>query len=75
MRRWLPEVAPRLADGRVSDITIHHLLTHSAGLSYVFMDPPDGPYHRLRISTLPRGRFCSSPALTNVPRALDWAHV
>ena len=51
VRRWLPEFKPRLADGRVPEITIHHLLTHSAGLSYVFMEPTDGPYHRLRISS------------------------
>ena len=51
VRRWLPEFKPRLPDGRVPDITIHHLLTHSAGLTYVFMEPPDGPYHRLRISS------------------------
>ena len=47
VRRWLPEFKPRLPDGRVPEITIHHLLTHSAGLSYVFMEPQDGPYHRL----------------------------
>ncbi len=51
VRRWLPEFKPRLGDGRVPDITIHHLLTHSAGLTYVFMEPEDGPYHRLRISS------------------------
>ena len=51
VRRWLPGFEPRLADGRVPEITIHHLLTHSAGLTYVFMEPPDGPYHRLRISS------------------------
>jgi CubicO group peptidase (beta-lactamase class C family) len=50
VRRWLPEFTPRLPDGGVPDITIHHLLTHSAGLTYVFMEPGDGPYHRLRIS-------------------------
>jgi CubicO group peptidase (beta-lactamase class C family) len=50
VRRWLPAFAPRLADGRVPDITIRHLLTHSAGLSYIFMEPPDGPYHKLQIS-------------------------
>jgi CubicO group peptidase (beta-lactamase class C family) len=50
VRRWLPEFTPRLPDGRVPEITLHHLLTHSAGLSYVFMEPGDGPYHRLRIS-------------------------
>jgi CubicO group peptidase (beta-lactamase class C family) len=51
VRRWLPEFMPRLPDGRVPEITIHHLLTHSAGLTYVFMEPGDGPYHRLRISS------------------------
>ncbi len=51
VRRWLPEFKPRLPDGRVPEITIHHLLTHSAGLTYVFMEPADGPYHRLRISS------------------------
>jgi CubicO group peptidase (beta-lactamase class C family) len=50
VRRWLPAFAPRLADGRTPKITLHHLLTHSAGLTYVFMEPADGPYHRLRIS-------------------------
>jgi len=50
VRRWLPEFTPRLPDGRVPEITIHHLLTHAAGLTYVFMEPQDGPYHRLRIS-------------------------
>jgi CubicO group peptidase (beta-lactamase class C family) len=49
VRRWLPEFTPRLPDGRVPDITLRHLLTHSAGLTYTFMEPEDGPYHRLRI--------------------------
>lgn len=51
VRRWLPEFKPRLPDGRVPEITIHHLLTHSAGFTYIFMEPEDGPYHRLRIPT------------------------
>jgi CubicO group peptidase (beta-lactamase class C family) len=51
VRRWLPDFKPRLADGRIPEITIHHLLTHSAGFTYVFMEPSDGPYHRLRISS------------------------
>jgi CubicO group peptidase (beta-lactamase class C family) len=51
VRRWLPDFKPRLADGRVPEITIHHLLTHSAGLTYVFIEPDDGPYHRLRVSS------------------------
>ena len=51
VRRWLPEFTPQLADGRVPEVTIHHLLTHSAGLTYVFIEPDDGPYHRLRVSS------------------------
>jgi CubicO group peptidase (beta-lactamase class C family) len=51
VRRWLPEFKPRLPDGRAPEITIHHLLTHSAGLTYVFTESEDGPYHRLRISS------------------------
>ncbi|MDB5529299.1 MAG: Beta-lactamase [Devosia sp.] len=30
--KHLPAFKPRLADGRVPDITIHHLLTHTSGL-------------------------------------------
>ena len=41
VRRWLPEFRPRLTDGRAPEITIHHLLTHSAGLTYMFMEPDD----------------------------------
>jgi len=32
--RWLPRFRPRLADGRGPAITVHHLLTHTAGLVY-----------------------------------------
>jgi CubicO group peptidase (beta-lactamase class C family) len=51
VRRWLPEFRPQLPDGRVPEITVHHLLTHSAGLTYVFIEPDDGPYHRLGVSS------------------------
>src|SRR5262245_52114758 len=51
VRRWLPEFKPRLADGRVPEMTIHHLLTHSAGLTYVFLEPTDSPYRQLGISS------------------------
>ncbi|XYH96306.1 serine hydrolase domain-containing protein [Sorangium sp. So ce1128] len=48
--KWLPSFAPRLADGRAATITVRHLLTHTGGLNYSFLEPPDGPYHRARVS-------------------------
>lgn len=48
--RYLPDFRPALPDGKVPVITLRHLLTHTAGLSYGFMQPPDGPYHRHGVS-------------------------
>ena len=48
--RFLPSFRPALANGEVPLITIRHLLTHTAGLSYGFMQPPDGSYHRAGVS-------------------------
>ena len=48
--RWLPDFRPKLVDGRTPIITVHHLLTHTAGLSYGFLEAPEGPYHRLGVS-------------------------
>jgi CubicO group peptidase (beta-lactamase class C family) len=48
--RFLPEFRPALADGEVPVITLRHLLTHTAGLSYCFMQPADGSYHRAGVS-------------------------
>jgi CubicO group peptidase (beta-lactamase class C family) len=48
--KWLPEFRPQTRDGRVPVITIHHLLTHTAGLSYGFFQPSDGPYPRAGVS-------------------------
>jgi CubicO group peptidase (beta-lactamase class C family) len=47
--RWLPDFQP-LYEGKAPAITIRQLLTHTAGLSYGFMQPDDGPYLRLRVS-------------------------
>ncbi|MBP2305800.1 serine hydrolase [Azospirillum melinis] len=47
---WLPDFRPASPDGSVSDITVRHLLSHMAGLSYGFLEPADGPYHRAGIS-------------------------
>ncbi|HEY2677619.1 MAG TPA: serine hydrolase domain-containing protein, partial [Steroidobacteraceae bacterium] len=48
--RSLPSFRPKLADGREPLITIRHLLTHTAGLNYGFLESADGPYHRLAVS-------------------------
>jgi len=44
--RWLPDFRPRLPGGEAPPITLHQLLTHTAGLCYPFFQPPDGPYRR-----------------------------
>jgi CubicO group peptidase (beta-lactamase class C family) len=48
--RWLPEFQPKLPSGESPEITIRHLLTHTAGLDYRFQEPPDGPYARANVS-------------------------
>ncbi len=48
--RFLPEFRPRLADGSAPAITIAHLLTHTSGLSYRFLEQPGSAYHALDIS-------------------------
>ncbi|HWW71044.1 MAG TPA: serine hydrolase domain-containing protein [Duganella sp.] len=51
VRRWLPDFAPRLGDGGIPDITVRHLLTHTAGLGYRFLESgADGPYARAGVS-------------------------
>jgi CubicO group peptidase (beta-lactamase class C family) len=48
--RWISGFQPQLADGSAPVITVRHLLTHTAGLNYGFLEPPDGPYHRAGVS-------------------------
>jgi CubicO group peptidase (beta-lactamase class C family) len=48
--RYLPNFRPALPSGEIPTITLRHLLTHTAGLSYGFMQPPDGSYHRAGVS-------------------------
>lgn len=47
--RFLPDFRPQI-DGQAPAITIRQLLTHTAGLSYGFMQADDGPYLRLKVS-------------------------
>jgi CubicO group peptidase (beta-lactamase class C family) len=48
--RYLSDFRPALPGGEVPTITLRHLLTHTAGLSYGFMQPLDGSYHRAGVS-------------------------
>ncbi|MFS8048771.1 serine hydrolase domain-containing protein [Rhizobium sp. BR 314] len=45
-RDYLPYFRPRQPDGKIADITIQHLLTHTAGLSYG-ADPKSTPTERM----------------------------
>ena len=48
--KYLPDFRPALPDGTTPAITLRQLLTHTAGLAYGFMQPPDGPYHGAGVS-------------------------
>ncbi|SFR94811.1 CubicO group peptidase, beta-lactamase class C family [Dyella sp. OK004] len=49
--RWLPAFRPALADASVPTMTLRHLLSHSAGLGYRFLDSEtDGPHARAGVS-------------------------
>ncbi len=47
---FFPDFKPRGPDGSTPTITIRHLLTHTAGLSYDFLQPESGPYNTLKVS-------------------------
>ncbi len=48
--KYLPDFHPALEDGTRPTITIRELLTHTSGLTYRFLEEPDGPYHRAKVS-------------------------
>lgn len=48
--RYLPNFRPALPNGEVPTLSLRQLLTHTAGLSYGFLQPPAGPYHRASVS-------------------------
>jgi len=47
---WLPDFKPKAPDGSTPTITIRHLLTHTSGLAYDFLQPETGPYNTLKVS-------------------------
>ncbi|MGL4966795.1 MAG: serine hydrolase domain-containing protein [Inquilinus sp.] len=80
--KFLPDFRPKLADGSEPVITIHHLLTHTAGLIYGFTEPADGPYHRAGVSDgldVPGRSFADNlRRIASAPLAFapgsDWAY-
>jgi CubicO group peptidase (beta-lactamase class C family) len=48
--KYLPDFRPKLVDGREAVITVRHLLTHTSGLGYKFLEPAGGPYHKAEVS-------------------------
>lgn len=46
---WLPHFEPRF-EGEPVAISLRHLLTHTSGLGYGFLEPEDGPLHRAGVS-------------------------
>lgn len=50
LARWLPEFRPSLADGRVPEITVRQLLTHTSGLGYRLLEAAGGPLAQAGVS-------------------------
>ncbi|MGF7205831.1 CubicO group peptidase (beta-lactamase class C family) [Skermanella aerolata] len=47
---WIPSFRPRFGDEEESVITVRHLMTHTSGLTYGFMELPDSRFHRAGVS-------------------------
>jgi len=47
---WIPSFRPRFGDEEQSVITVRHLMTHTSGLTYGFMELPDSKFHQAGIS-------------------------
>lgn len=47
--KYLPEYKFKLASGKDATITVRQLLTHTAGLSYRFVEPPASAYHKAEV--------------------------
>lgn len=48
--RFLPDFRPKTPDGAAAPITIRHLLTHTSGLAYGFLQPGESAYHAVGVS-------------------------
>ena len=66
---FLPDFKPKAPDGSTPTITIRHLLTHTAGLSYDFLQPPEGPYNTIPVSAGIDGDFTMEDNLARMVEA------
>lgn len=66
---FLPDFKPKSPDGSTPTITIRHLLTHTAGLSYDFLQPMDGPYNTIPVSAGIDGDFTMEDNLNRMVQA------
>jgi CubicO group peptidase (beta-lactamase class C family) len=48
--RYLPAFRPRLKDGTTPELLVRHLMTHTSGLTYGFVQKPGHRYHRAGVS-------------------------
>lgn len=66
---FLSDFKPKAPDGSTPTITIRHLLTHTAGLSYDFLQPPEGPYNTIPVSAGIDGDFTMEDNLARMVEA------
>jgi CubicO group peptidase (beta-lactamase class C family) len=66
---FLSDFKPKAPDGSTPTITMRHLLTHTAGLSYDFLQPPEGPYNTLPVSAGIDGDFTMEDNLARMVEA------
>ncbi|MEW4428126.1 serine hydrolase domain-containing protein [Paenibacillus pabuli] len=50
VEKWLPTFRPKLPNGQYAPMTVHHLMTHTAGLTYRFFQEKKGTYELAGIS-------------------------
>ncbi|MNC15599.1 Esterase EstB [compost metagenome] len=50
VEKWLPAFRPKLPTGGYASITVHHLITHTAGLTYRFFQEDKGTYELAGVS-------------------------
>ncbi|WP_231952411.1 serine hydrolase domain-containing protein [Paenibacillus sp. AD87] len=48
--KWLPEFRPKQPNREVASMTVHHLMTHTAGLTYRFFQENGGTYELAGVS-------------------------